>query len=572
MATTVKPETTNQPALAETADDFASWTLDDARQSVDVLVTELEEVNEAFVEGDHWQDGNGWVGPRPRVTDTGADITMSEIEKAFVSRNVIGEVVERHTAFLVGAPPRWQLVPRRKIEEGKKPTDGEQRLIDEASDALTVWWDTRGVHQMLQDLVRMVLWAERSAFRLYVPSGMLTRREKKKGGETQVVTSIQAADITEALSKIWPDHPSFRQASVIENPDTKQQCGVFLFANDLSTASLDRAELSFLDGLNTVIKIIGDTDEAAREVRLSLGKRLPMFEITRPLLITEQIQESQRALNLAASMLPRNVVTGGFLERVLLNAQMPGHWEMNEKGDPTKFIPGEFETGAGTTNFVAGIQYKDPESGKQMLMTPDVKWREPVSVDPAIAAKEQHYKDILEEAKQGHIIAGTDSKLGWKSREQLRADSDKALDLTRAPTEACGRWLIETVLAMAEAFTGKPGLYTNQLRAEFSCISSSGPLASDDRKDNREAAKDGFLSRSTAMERNGVDDVDAELARIGAEETARIDLAVKQATAIKTLVDAGATIDGAAEYLGIDPKRAKLLAAGDVPPDPVPVA
>jgi hypothetical protein len=560
MATKRRPARRSRrqpPAEPAPASPFAAMTVDDARElvgSADQGDDELLAVNEAFVDGDHWQDGDGWVGPHPQPDEDGFTETMNEIEQAFVSRNVIGEVVERHTAFLIGTEPRWGLVPRRAMKEGDEPTADEQSLIDEAEAALTIWWDTRKLHALLQDLVRQVVWARRSAMRLYVPPGMLSRRER--GGRA----TIAAATLNEALAKLWPDHPNYAQATVYEDPDSKLQLGIFLYASDPDGGSLDSVEFSFTEGEKTIIRQLGaDTDV---QVSLALGRRLPLYEITRPLLITDQIQRAQRALNLAASMLPRNVVTGGFLERVLLNAQMPGRWETNEKGDPTRFVAEDFHTGSGSTNFVVGVQYKD-ESGKTLLANPDIKWREPIPVTPAVDAKNEHYRDILEEAKQGHIIAGTDPKLGWKSREQLRADSDKALGLTQTPTEACGRWLLETALAMAEAFMGKPGLYTNQLRAEFICLASSGPLSIDERKENRESAKDGFLSRATTMERNGVTDVDAELGRMAGEPDARADLAVKQANALKMLTGAGASLVGAAEFLGIDPKRAKLLIATD---------
>lgn len=555
---------------------FSDWTIEDATNAVDIETNppptlspvhaptnNLVETNELFVAGDHWQDGAAWVGPAPQPEEAGFGEAMAEIAEAFVSRNVIGEVVERHTSFLIGKAPRWGLSPRRALKSDEEPSTEEQALIDEAEAALTAWWDMRNVHGVLQDLSRVVLWATRSTIRLYVPKGKLTIVTR---GNRSVMIVAPAASLDEALAKIWPANPRWDQATVSEDDDTKEKCGVFIFANDGDNDSDDTtdtlAELSFLDGDETVIRIVGDDANGAQEFRLNLGKRLPMFEIARPLLITDQIQQAQRALNLAASMLPRNVVTGGFLERVLLNAQMPGKWEVNEKGEPTRFVPDTFPIGAGTTNFVSGLEITNPD-GSRGLTTPDVRYREPASVDPSIGAKQEHYRDILEEAKQGHIITGADSKIGWKSRKQLRADSDKALGLTKTPVEACGRWLIETVLAMAEAFMGTPGKYTNVLRAEFICFASSGPLEVDEAADNRTAAKDGFLSRETAMERNDVDDVDAELARMNASPGSQVDIAAKQAVALQALTSAGADLVGAAEFLGIPIERAQLLIASD---------
>lgn len=551
---------------SDAPDNFSEWSLEDARAGIKGLVDDNADTNKKFVDGDHWQDGDGWVGPHPSSDDEGSSDVMAEIRNAFVSRNVIGEVVERHASFVVGKEPRWALVLRRPLEDGKEPSEAEQSMIDEAEAALTQWWDARRAHTIIQNLARMATWAARGTLRLYVPKGKLTT---SKDGE-KTVTTITATDLADALSKIWPDLPDHDQAAVVENPDTKEDCGVFLFGSDDPNKPSEIAELSYLDGEKTIIRIVGSKEDE-QSFPLSLGKRLTMFQIERPLLISQQIQEAQRALNLAATMIPRNVITGGFLERVLLNAQMPGRWELDEKGNRTRFIPEPFATGAGTTAFISGLETFDQSTGKTSVSTPDVRYREPIPVTSSVDAKTEHYKDILEESKQGHIISGTDSKLGWKSREQLRADSDKALELTKVEIEAAGRWLLETVLAMAEAFMNAPGKYTNTLRAEFVCLASSGPISIDERKENRESAKDGFLSRETAMERNGVDDVDAELTRMAAEPDARADLAVKQATALKTLTDAGATIAGAAKFLGIPEERALLLLGTDDgnPPKPL---
>jgi len=564
MAVKTRRTKATDPVVTPAAESpFSAWMIEDVRDLVDDEIDDTIEANELFVAGDHWQEGEGWVGPHPNVGEDGYEETMSEIEAAFVSRNVIGEVVERHASFILGSHPRWGLVPRRPLEEKEEPTSEEQGLIDEAEAALTVWWDARRAHEVMLDLARTVLWARRSALRLYVPKGKLARVAK---GNRETTVIPRAATLGEALGKLWPEHPNYNRATVVEDDDTKEQCGVFLFESETEDRTAELAELSYVEGETTVIAIIGG--ERREAFKLKLGGRLPMYEIKRPLLITDQIQRSQRALNLAASMLPRNVVTGGFLERVLLNAQLPGVWQTDERGEKIRFIPDDMAVGAGTTNALVGVEVTD-EQGKRTLTTPDVKWREPVAVTPSIDAKQEHYRDILEEAKQGHIITGADSKIGWKSRKQLRADSDKALGLTKAPVEAAGRWLLETALAMAEAFMGTPGKYTSVLRADFICLASSGPIEMDEAQDNRNAAKDGFLSRATAMERNGVDDVDAELGRIAAEPGARVDQAAKQAGAIKTLTDAGADVRGAAEYIGAEPDRARLLVGTDRP-DPEP--
>lgn len=500
-------------------------------------------VNRAFVFGDHWQGGYGWIGPMPQSNDPGYAETFAEIYRGFTSRNVIGEVVFRHTSGVVGREPRWGLALKRALATDEVMTTQEQALIDEAEALLTQWWDMRRVHEWMQRYVTTLLYAGRATLRLYVPDGLLD-------GVTDAITGaarrvISAATVEEALSKIWLDHPLPEQATVAIDEDTQQQAGVLLYEVGVKSTGLGsperRSEITYADGDTTVVRIL--VGEEQTEYRLDFGGHLTMFESRRPALITPQAQESQRALNLALSMLPRNVVTGGFLERILLNAQMPGEWITDPSTGQKRFHPEPYYAGAGTTNFVQGVQYE--QDGKTVLANPSVHFRDPVPVTASIDAKKSHYEDILEETRQAHVLMTNDLRASGKSREQGRADFEADLTLTKSHAESVGRWVIITVLAMGEALAGTPGKYTKQLRATFACQIDTGPLDAQERAAN-DASVGKTLSRETAMERNGVVDVDAELQRMNAEPAAQIALVTAQATAIKTLTDAGAGLVAAA--------------------------
>jgi hypothetical protein len=84
------------------------------------------------VEGDHWQGGEGWVGPAPKQGDEGYAEVMKLIERAFVSRNAVLEVLERHELAVVGTEPSWGFTVRRPLEEDEERKPEEQALIDEA--------------------------------------------------------------------------------------------------------------------------------------------------------------------------------------------------------------------------------------------------------------------------------------------------------------------------------------------------------------------------------------------------------------------------------------------------------
>ncbi len=130
-----------------------------------------------FYKGDHWQRGNGWIGPRPADSDGGTDTLMAEIARGFVSKNVAREVVDRHTNAIIGREPNWSLTLVRDIPEGGNPSSDEQFLIDEADSLLTSWWDDQKVLLTLQHAVHKLLWGGTGVLRLFVPAGSLVEND-----------------------------------------------------------------------------------------------------------------------------------------------------------------------------------------------------------------------------------------------------------------------------------------------------------------------------------------------------------------------------------------------------------
>lgn len=556
---------------------FNEWTYKDAEKRVAEAAGgetggTLLKLNRLFYDGDHWQDGDGWIGPAPRKGEDGHQEAMAAIAKAFTSRNVIAEVVDRHAAGVVGREPSWALTLREPPElddkgEPEEIQDADRDLIAEAEAALTEWWDDRGLPEVFQEAASTLLWAERAALRLYVPRGLL---EDLSTGEGEATTGVSAGDLQEALGKLYVDHPKPEAAAVWEDPDTKRQVAIFLYeeeAEEEGGEGAQFAELVYLqedaeegaategEGVQTIIRRVGK-DGQPQDFPQRFNGRLTMDEMSRRALITEQVRQGQRALNLALSMLPRNVTTGGFLEQVLLNAQMPGRWEEDAAGQARKFIPEPYQRGPGTVNFIRGIEVGEDQQGRAVLTDPQVEWREPVPVDSSVDAKNSHYADILNEVDQAHILLSSEAVSG-RSREQARADFESSLRLSQSRLERSGRWLLETALAMAEAFMGSPGKYTERLRVTFQCHVHLGPVSPEERKQNADDMKAGLVSRETAMSQSGIQDVDAEMERMRREETARIDIARRRGEAMKAWTDAGAGIREAALASGMTEEEVK---------------
>ncbi len=529
-------------------------------------------VNRAFYEGDHWQNGSGYIGPHPAPHEAGYNETMQEIGLIFTSQNAVREGTERHTQGCVGKPFRWGLVPRRETGE-QEPSPDEQTLIDEATGIVRNWLKARKVPKLIHDAVCTLLLSERSPLRLNIPAGLT---EETSAGVT--VVNVPAGDVKAALSKIWPEHPSPDSAVVSIDDDTKLEAGVTMYEADADGDGKpeEYAWLSFLnEAAETVIRILGVDDDpkdpATLQSRLSLGGRITMFEMRRPALITPQVQQAQRALNFALTMVPRNVTTGGFLERLILDAQMPGQWELDANGVKTgRWIPNKFYVGAGTTNFIEGAEYETTnDQGEKVIRrgSPSAVFREPVKPDASLTAKDAHYRSILSELGQMHVLISGDATASAVARIQARVEYLNTLLLTAPEVEAALAWIIETALAMAEAIAQTPGKYTNALRADVTLRLDTGPITPEERKAIEESIGK-TISQETAMLLLGIDDVDAEKTRMAADRSSQAAFAKVVGDALAALTGAGATLEGAAKFMGLEKEEITNLLTPETSPPP----
>jgi hypothetical protein len=541
-------------------------------------------MNRAFYEGDHWQGGSGWIGPHPLSTESKFGDVMNEIALAFTSRNVVREIVVRKARGVVGRPMRWAFVPKRELAAGEQPTPQETAAVAMATKLMTQWLNARNAHALLIDAVCTALFAERGPIRLYVPPGRLS--EDAAGN-----TYVQAPSIEAALALLWPDHPMPEHAAVVCDDDTRLECGVRLYtqkAENPDDDDIECVELCYLDEYgNTVLRTVAEDEDAdPKNVRapqdeqgdvdryaLQMGGRLTMHEIHLPAIVTPQVQQNQRALNLACSVMPRAVVTSGFLERVLLNAQMPGQWETDAAGKKTgRFIPGQYKTGAGTSNFIQGLELGEDDKGNTVLTTPDVKWKEPSSVDSQVAAAQEHYATILHEVSQAHVLTVDDGQdRSGESKKQERVDFIGSLLEIKPDAEAAWRFLLETPLAMAEALAAVPGALTSLVRADVTAHLDAGPLAQNERTEIVGSIGK-TVSTETAMLMLDVEDPQAELAKMRSDPAAVAALRLAQGQALTALTLAGAGLAGAAKLLGLSPDDITALHEGTeftgAPPGP----
>jgi hypothetical protein len=481
---------------------FDNLTLTQLQERLKAIVPDWIAENAQFYNGDHWQAGGGWIGPRPSAKD--ASDALLEIQRAFVSQNAVAETVDRHVGGVIGREPAWSLTVSRPLAEGEEPTDEEQALIAEAEAALTTWWDERGAHELLQQVCSTLLSASRAPLRLYVPDG-----------ERDAAGVIPAGDLPTSLARIFAEALAPEQATVLIDKRTMRPGGLYTYEEDKKAI----AELSAVDrddvNRATVLRVLGRNEEA-EEYRFALGGRLLHYELKRRTLVSPQVRQQQKLLNLALTMLGRNVVQGGFLERLLLNAQLPGRYEEDAQGGK-KFVPDpNFQIGPGRTGFLQGAPIRDEQGRVTSYATPSVVYRDPVPVDTFGDTKVAALDGIYAETHQRHALISGDAASSGESRRQALADFIVDLGRTKPQLDRAGRWLLETALSLASVFMGQAGRYDG-LRAVFACRIDPGPTSADELRLVMELVAARLLSRETGMHRAGVDDVDAEQTRIGQE-------------------------------------------------------
>lgn len=513
------------------------------------------DINRKFlVDGNHWQDGEGWVGPGPRPSDPTFRDIMPLIEKAFVSKNVLDEIIDRHVSAMLGKEPRWSWVPIQTPKEGEDISTADSDAIDELEAALTTWWDRREAHRLLKSMVYKMLWGYRGVWRLYVPSGL-----------SDSAGRVSATTLDDALALLYLDVPEPENAGVWEDPETKTRVGIVIYKD---SAGKEHAEVTYVnkDSKQTIINVLpGDVT-----VSNDFQGNMPVGCISLDeLWCSEQMRSLQRALNMTLTLLEKGLVDNAFLERILTNALPPGHWEFEDQPDPVTgakvrkaYVVDKHITGGRQTTYLMGVDYDERKadgSVSTVIKDPGVVFRDPTDPSGIIKGSEFWYMSLIGEARQDHVLIAKDSTPSGKSREQARGDFIDSTKDTELQTELAGRSLLVTLVAMAEAFMSKPGQWTKKFKPVFKCRTSYGPLSVEERAQNVAEAESGFMADDTAMSLNGVDDVDAERALIQEQPRATLALAKSQAEVVDLWITAGFSREVALSQAGFSDEDIKEI-------------
>lgn len=483
----------NSPAKIQSVSDAEVLV---ARTDADKVQSNLD-----FYYGDHWQEGAGWAGPMPASSSSEYATIYAEVRRGFVSKNTIKEAVDRAVNGVLGREPKFTL--SYEVEGSKRE---QKRILKEADTMVKRWMKDKEFKKFIQKALRNALLSGKSTLRVFIPAGLLNN------GQIEV-------DPSNPLQLLYLDAPTPLSSTIITDDSTRERVAIFM-GTALDEIGRERkvAEVSYLlpvqneDGKRyTEIAILPERG-IAEYAQLDLDGKLMMFELEMPRLITEQIRSLQMLQNLNLSMMQRNSVLGGFLERMILNGQLPGHYEDDGTGGQV-FIRDEFAVGAGTVNAINGVPVMDENGNVRGYTSASVVYRDPVAVTTFLEAKDAAYRGILEESQQLHALLSGDAITSGDSRRQALAAFISSLRIPKGVVESAIEWLVETVLMAAGTFSGDADRFRG-IKAKSECKLDFGAISAGEVDLLERMVRVGIIGLETARERYGIEDLEEEQRRV----------------------------------------------------------
>lgn len=505
---------------------FGQWDYADVQKALkDNLPPDYSIKKGYAVDKDHFQKGKEWVGP-------GSGTSNDQIAKQFAPDDAVGEVLSNvENAF---SEPQLGGAPLEELPQGRAVPEDVESKIQEALALLSDWWDKQRLQEHIQDRQRTAAWAGYGGLRLWIPWRFL-----RQAGDQVVIKPTN--DLAKALSYIHIDAPMPDVGAVLEDSGTKDKVAVFMDEEvewvDGEKKTYKRAELTYLDpereddeSADTIMRTVySDPKKPDIVTRLRLGGRMMAAQMTARALLTEPVLRTQRQLNLLTTLVTRMAETAAFRERYIKNAKPQGlrvlytegddlqngaFLERDEEGREWQVVPQPRTLGASTTTELIGLPAYDDMGNAKGNQMPDVLIVDPVDPGPYVLAADATRRRVLRMCSQGHLGGISNAEASGIAYEQARAVFEKDLNKRRTSEEGMLRDLLTAVLALVEQITGKEGYFTNSIRITVDQHVNAGPRSPDLVRLDLESYEAGVLSRATTMAKVGVEDVEAEEARV----------------------------------------------------------
>ncbi|MET0753604.1 MAG: hypothetical protein ABWZ66_09530, partial [Pyrinomonadaceae bacterium] len=294
-------------------------TLNNAQSLLSKRLPEGYKTNKKFLDGDHWQDGEGYPA-LPPVDVANRDQIVEKIKKAFACENQIGAIVETHLDGIVAREPDWDLVDTTaKTGEQNDTEQPEDKIRAEAITALIEWWNSRKMLETLREALSLALVQERSVIRAFVPKGYLDENGniKKQKNLSDALKMLQFEVLPADVAGVFKEKERYEPFGIfVKNDGNSQKMEITYLDEDGNTRLrvLEKESLrEFAEKTLPQIAAYMPPDNSANQPQeiepINLNGNLLMFELSRKPLIDEQMRSLQKQLNLTWTMSGKNTVT-----------------------------------------------------------------------------------------------------------------------------------------------------------------------------------------------------------------------------------------------------------------------
>lgn len=572
------PQPSDDARAAPVSKPFVAWTLSDAHAALAWLIerrvgTSGFDVNERFaVMHDHFQRGEGWLGPNGDGDVTLQGTILDAVERQFTPVDTIDEVLENVANGLLRRRPALSFEPLDPAEPETDAAEAQQAESQRVAQAIERWAKRVGLWRKLRAAVRRSRWATWGTLRAWVPSeSRVVVVDPAATDEDPTTVRVLPSNLSleDALAQIQITDPSPRQAAVYTDPETQERLGIFAYR----IGDREYVELVWVDVTGeTVFRVLGDGTTEATEA-VDLGGALPLVHLDGDLLITDPVRRQQHRQNFFESMKVRSGETAGFRERYLLNTEPVGMVSDTAPNDPnnlvktievdgvTKYVVAmPLTLGAGTTAEVRGIVVKNPD-GSEAIKDPTVVFADPVDPEGLLKLARDARATILRQCRQGHLEMDADGDASGWARVQARAIYQADLEGHAPVVETALVELVAVVLHLAGQMTapGELGDFLTRYRPSAMVKVTTGPVSPEEETAIIARLAAGACSLEKALSLLQVDDVAAEIERIRSQPESRRKTLQEQATLMQAFTAAGCSLLLAAQLAGLEDAQVTLI-------------
>lgn len=500
--------------------------------SMGVRLSPEDRQRRSFVQGDHWQESNGWRGPLPQGTPQ--DV-VDEIAKYFTSTNKVAELVDRHLDAVIGLDPKWNWTVRRELEEKivKDPASGmekreveslsqeEQKRAKRLNSAFTGWVDDRSVFWKIREKSESLLWNGSLILRLMMPPKHVKETMNEETG--QVSWEVPLVPLEQSLAR-WRLMVVEQGQGAILYDEAGDPIGSVYKYKAKTEDKDERIEFCWLDEEDrTNLFTYNPRTLEFDYIDMDLGGRLLMFELrAQKTFVSDSLIQLNAQLNVALTMAGRNATQGGFLERVLINADLPGRFEKIPDGSGgyrEVYVPDELQNGPNSILSLVGVEKTDPETGEPTgeRMQPQMLWKEASNVSVFEVAARMFEKFMYAEARQMHAPLAGDAMSSGVARQQALQDFAMSINPTTREFVRAIRWVFETSIRAALLYSSEK-IKIDDLKVAVECRLGTKFLTVEEQRLIMDKVEKKMIARETGMLELGTEDPAAEKALIKTEE------------------------------------------------------